>query len=313
MNIKRLVVAGLLAITLGLTGCVAQSNSPETEDEHEAAETIQAGGAVTVFYSATIILREGLEAVLIIGVILGYMKATHRDPKYAKLIYMGVGVGILLSLLTWAASLGILSITHTGKEMLEGITSLITVAVLFYTTNWLFHKAYVVDWMAFIKEESGRAMAAGSLLGLIALGFTVVYREGFETVLFYQTMLFNTDAASVLTGFVGGSVILIGLAYAILKLSVRLPIRPFFSITGGLLLLMAFRFTGMGIHALQEAGIFGESRLSFIPAHDLLKEILGVYPYLETLLAQVILLAVTGLTFVISRWQWKRAGLAETS
>jgi len=308
---KRLLFAGLLIMALSLTACAA---IPSPETAAGGSETTGVGGVASVFNSATIILREGLEAVLIIAVIMGYMKTTRRDPKYMRLVWLGVAAAILLSLATWLLSVTLLTVTEENREWLEGVTSLVAVGVLFYCTNWLFHKAYVVDWMSFIKQEAGKALATGSVLGLVALGFTVVYREGFETVLFYQTLLFSADPAPVLLGLGIGTVILIGLAYAALKLSVKLPVRPFFTVTGALMLLMAFKFMGIGIHELQEVGLIAETRLAFMTVSPLLKEILGVYPTVETFVAQAALLIIIAITFALSHFSWKRtAAVAESA
>lgn len=269
-------------------------------------------GVMAGVNSAIIILREGLEAVLILGIILGYMRTTRRDPKYARLVFAGVGAAVALSLATWWASQTILSAASLNRELLEGVTSILAVGVLFYCTNWLFHKAYVVDWMTFVKSEAGKALAAGSALGLVGLGFTVVYREGFETVLFYQAMMFNADPAPILAGLAIGLVLLSLIAYGVLKLSVSLPVRPFFSVTGALMLLLSVKFAGLGAHALHEAGLIGATGIPGMGDVAILRELLGIYPTVETLAAQLILLAAVAVTFGISSWQWKRSAAAST-
>ncbi len=321
MQLNRILFVLVLLLALGLAACAPIRAAASGNAARQAAG--EAGGAgidstpvgviATGFNSGAIIVREGLEAVLIIAVILSYMKTTRRDPKYSRLIFVGVGAAILLSLATWWIAESVIAVTEPNRELLEAITSLVAVGVLFYCTNWLFHKAYVVDWMSFIKQEAGKALATGSVLGLAALGFTVVYREGFETVLFYQAMLFNADPTPVLLGFVAGAAILIGLAFAVLKLSVRLPIRPFFSVTGALMLVLAFKFTGTGIHALQEAGLIPQTAPGFLPASSVLQQVLGFYPYLQPFLAQVGLLVAIGVTFAVSHWAWRRsASMAES-
>jgi high-affinity iron transporter len=266
---------------------------------------------LAAFNSAAIILREGLEAVLIIAVILGYLRAAKRDPKYARLVFLGVASAVLLSLLTWWASVSLLSIIAISRQIIEGVTSLVAVAVLFYCTNWLFHKAYVVDWMMYVKQEAGKALATGSVLGLVALGFTVVYREGFETVLFYQTMLFNTDPTPVLTGLLAGLALLALIAFGVLSMSVKLPIRPFFTVTGALMLVLAFKFAGLGIREFQEAGLIGVTLIPWPLDNAILRDVLGVYPIIETLAAQAVMLLAVAVTFVISHWVWKRGAPAQ--
>ncbi len=178
--------------------------------------------------------------------------------------------------------------------------------VLFFVTNWLFHKTYVVDWVSFVREKVGAALTNGSALTMAGLGFTVVYREGFETVLFYQAMLFDAAPLPTLIGFVLGAAIIIVIAVLILRMSKRLPLKPFFTGTTAIMLLLAFNFTGAGIRELQEAGVIGATLLPIVPENLILSETLGLYPTLETILAQVIFVAAIVVTFSYSRWQGTR-------
>jgi high-affinity iron transporter len=306
MNKRHLALGAVLILVMGLTAC-ATVESPASGGTPSVTD-IAAG-----VNSLIIIVREGLEAVLVIAVIMSYMKTTRRDPKYGRLVYLGVGAAILLSLVTWLLSTTLITITEENQAWIEGITNLVAVGMLFYCTNWLFHKAYVVDWMTFIKQEAGKALVTGSVLGLMALGFTVVYREGFETVLFYQTMLFSAAVAPVFVGFLAGTAILIGLAYAILKLSVHLPIRLFFTVTGALMLLLAFKFMGVGIHELQEVGLVAETKLSALIVAPVVTEIFGFYPTIETLVGQSALMVTIAITFALSHFSWKRTGAVTES
>lgn len=272
-------------------------------------QTLLAAGLTGILAAANslaIITREGLEAVLIIGAILGYLRVTNAPRKYSLWVYLGVIVAILFSLLTWVAARSLITISVANRELLEGITSLIAVAVLFYVTNWLFHKVYVIDWMTFVKEQVSKALGSGSALALAGLGFTVVYREGFETVLFYQALLFDAEPSWVLLGFGVGLAIILAVAYAILRLSKRLPLKPFFTMTGILLLVLAFSLTGKGVRELQEAGVVGATLWPWLPENLLLMELLGLFPTVETGIAQVILVIAVTVTFAISRWQGQR-------
>ncbi len=275
-------------------------------DEAEGFLSTGLSGTLAVINSAAIIFREGLEAVLIIGAILGYLRATNEPRKYSAWVYAGVIAAILLSLATWWAANSLITISAASRELIEGVASLMAVAVLFYVTNWLFHKAYVVDWMTFVKEQVGKALTRGSALALAGLGFTVVYREGFETVLFYQALLFDAEAGSVALGFILGSLVILALAFVILRMSKRIPLQPLFAVTGLLLLLLAFNFTGAGIRELQEASTVPVTLLPWMPENLVLMEIFGIFPTVETTLAQVVfLLAVAG-TFGYSRWQGQK-------
>lgn len=270
-------------------------------------------GVFAFLNSLAIIIREGLEAVLIIGAILGYLRATQAPQKYSAWVYLGIAGAILLSILTWLAARSLITISVANRELFEGVTSLIAVAVLFYVTNWLFHKVYVIDWLTFVKEQVGKALGTGRAVALAGLGFTVVYREGFETVLFYQALLFDAQAAPVWLGFIAGVIIILAIAYAILKLSKRLPLKPFFTGTAIMLLLLAFSLTGKGVRELQEAGVIAVSLLSWVPENLVLMEVFGIFPTLETTLAQILLLMAIVITFAISRWQGQRRPKTQTA
>lgn len=281
----------------------------------EAESLLAAGltGTLAAINSAAIIIREGLEAVLIVGAILGYMAASAASRRYIKWVYLGVLAAVALSLLTWWASLHLITISVANRELIEGVTSLIAVAVLFYVTNWLFHKVYVVDWLQYVKEQVGSALSGGSAWLLVGLGFTVVYREGFETVLFYQALLFDADGTAVLTGFLVGAAIILAVAFAILRLSKRLPLKPFFTVTGLLLMVLAFNFTGSGIRELQEAGVVSATWLAWMPENLLLMELLGIFPTLETSLAQIFFAAALIITFGYSRWRGRPRLMTQSS
>ena len=253
--------------------------------------------------SAIIIIREGLEAVLIIGAILAYMFKTGTNKRFIAWVFAGVAAAIALSILTWFAAQTFLTITPVQRELIEGVTSLIAVGVLFYVTNWLFHKVYVVDWMQYVREQADKALNNGHAFGLAMLGFMVVYREGLETVLFYQALLFDAEATPVLFGFIVGLCLILAIAYLILRLSKRIPLKPLFTATTILLLVLAFSFTGSGIRELQEAGAVSVTLLPWFPENLLLMELFGLFPTLETILAQVIFTVLIALTFMMSRWQ----------
>ena len=279
----------------------------------EAESFLAAGltGALAALNSAAIIVREGLEAVLIVGAILGAMAAAE-SRRYIKWVYAGVLAAIALSLLTWWASRRLITISVANRELIEGVASLIAVAVLFYVTNWLFHKVYVVDWLQHVKEKVGRALSGGSAWLLVGLGFTVVYREGFETVLFYQALLFDADGAAVLSGFLLGAAVILVTAVLMLRLSKRLPLKLFFTVTGLLLMLLAFNFTGAGVRELQEAGVVSATWLAWMPENLLLMETLGIFPTLETSLAQLLFVAAIIVTLGYSRWRVRPRSLARS-
>ncbi len=240
--------------------------------------------------SFIIMVREGLEAILIVGALLTFlskMGAAHRRRD----IHIGVGAAIGASLLTAIALETIFVLSPAHREALEGATMVVATAVLFYVSYWLLSKMEVVKWNHFVKSKVQDALDSGSALALATAAFLAVYREGFETVLFYKA-LFVAGAAGgampVVGGILAGSIVLVVVYIAISRFGVRLPLKPFFAVTSAFLYYMAFVFAGKGIAELQEGGLVGTTILSWAPRIPAL----GIYPTAESLGAQGLLLAL---------------------
>jgi len=240
--------------------------------------------------SFIIMLREGLEAILIVGALMTFlskMGASHRKRD----INIGVGAAIGASLLTAVALETIFVLSPAHREGLEGGTMVVATAVLFYVSYWLLSKMEVVKWNQFVKSKVQDALDSGSALALASAAFLAVYREGFETVLFYKALFVAGTAGGtlpVVAGILAGSVVLVVVYVAISRFGVRLPLKPFFAVTSAFLYYMAFVFAGKGIAELQEGGLVGTTIVSWgprIPA-------LGIYPTAESLGAQALLLAL---------------------
>jgi high-affinity iron transporter len=240
--------------------------------------------------SLIIIGREGLEVVLILGAMLAILR--KLDPgRSVGALWWGAGIGVAASLVT-AALVQLVFRSSRHVELLEGLTLLLASAVLVFVGHWLLAKADVVRWKRYLEKRLRGGVGAGSSLALGLVSFLAVYREGVETVLFYRALLSTeaTAGAAVLAGLALGLVGLGVVGYAIYRFGVRIPLRPFFTGTSALLLLLAFIFAGKGVHELQEAGVAGES---FLPI--LRFSALGLYPTLETLLAQAVVLCAIAL------------------
>lgn len=248
-------------------------------------------GAVNAF---AIIFREGLEAVLLIGAILAYMSRTSAGVRQRRQVWLGVGGGVLASAATWVLAVTLVPVSGASREMVEGVTALIAVAVLLYVSHWLFQKTYIHDWKAYLQEHVGRAVTRGSALAMAGLAFAAVYREGFETVLFYQALMFDAGAAAVLAGFAPGILVIVAIGYGIVRLGLKLPLRRVFAATGAVMLYLAFVFIGKGLYNLQEAGVFAPHPLTWLPDNEALRQLLGLYPLVETFLAQTAFLVLLG-------------------
>jgi high-affinity iron transporter len=240
--------------------------------------------------SLVIMLREGLEAILIVGALVTFlvrMGAQHRKRE----INFGVGAAIVASVVTAFAIETVFHVTPANQELLEGITMVVATVVLFYVSYWLLSKMEVVKWNHFVKSKVNDALTSGSSLALASAAFLAVYREGFETVLFYKALFLTGGANSsmpILSGILLGAAMLVGVYVAISRFGVRLPLKPFFGFTSAFLYYMAFVFAGKGVAELQAGGLVSTTMISWAPRLPAL----GMYPTLETMLAQGVLLVL---------------------
>jgi len=239
--------------------------------------------------SFLIILREGLEAILVIGAIVALLvKTGHREKLRA--IWVGVGAALVASAALAVVLRTVLAAVPASREVIEGATMLLAVVVLFSVSYWLVSKVEAAKWQAFIKEKVSGAMRQGGARPLAFVAFLAVFREGAETALFYQALF--RDGAQVMlplvAGIVAGAVVLAVLFTGFYKFGVKIPLRPFFGATSALLYYMAFVFMGKGLRELQEGNVLPITTVRGVPS----VEALGIYPSLETLAGQGVLLAL---------------------
>jgi high-affinity iron transporter len=257
--------------------------------------------------SAAIILREGFEVVLILGALLAWV-VKSGSARMKRPIYAGALGGVAASLATAVLLSTVLRFAPGTSEVVEGAAMLLASAVLFWVSYWIVSKAEAERWQRYIRGKVEQAVAAGSGTALAAAAFLAVYREGFETVLFYQALLASAPAGdvAVVGGFVTGAALLAVVYLGLARIGVRIPIRQFFLATGALLIVMAISFAGKGVHELQEAGVVSLTPLAWVPQ----LEFVGVFPTLESVCAQaVLLLLVAYAAFVTLRR--RRPALAE--
>ncbi|HWA15366.1 MAG TPA: FTR1 family protein [Gemmatimonadales bacterium] len=250
--------------------------------------------------SFVLLVREGLEAILVIGAILAFLARTGAAERRRE-VHLGVLAAIGASLVTAFLLEYFFRASRVGQETLEGGVMLVAAGMLFYVSYWLLSRLEVAKWNGFVRNRVSEALGSGSTLALASVAFLAVYREGFETVLFYKALLVGgmEAVAPVVAGMVVGAVVL-GIVYVLInRFGVRLPLKPFFALTSAFLYYMAFVFAGKGIVELQEGGIVSITPVSGGPSFPQL----GIYPTLESLLVQGLLVAalVAGLvwTFII--------------
>ncbi|MFH1390742.1 MAG: FTR1 family protein [Candidatus Diapherotrites archaeon] len=236
----------------------------------------------------TIIVREGLEAILIIAAIIAYLVTTKHKDKI-NTVYLWTGLAILASFATAFLLDQIFIATETQTELLEGITMLLAAAVMLYVTNWFLGKMRAQKWAKFIKRKVDDALTSKNTFALGIVSFFAVYREGFETVLFFKALTVGTtDMTGIIIGIVLGFLVLAILFYLIIKIEKKLPINIVFGITSTILFLLSLKFAGKGIHELQEAGVLSETTFAIVPK---IKD-LGLYPTFETIGIQAIIIGI---------------------
>lgn len=206
--------------------------------------------------SFVILLREGLEALLVVLALITVLRRTERNDA-VKYVHTGWVTALILGGLTWWAAQSLVAISGASREIMEGVAAALAAAVLVYVGIWMHSKTNAQAWQQYIKHHLHSHLAAGTLWGIAALSFVAVYREVFETVLFYQSLLTQAQTgqqSSVWGGFVAAAAVLAVVTWAMLRFSVRLPIAKFFAYTTYLLLALAFVLAGKAMIAFQEAG-----------------------------------------------------------
>ncbi|PJM75960.1 iron permease [Bifidobacterium simiarum] len=262
----------------------------------------QEGGALKFLTSAVgqaflILIREGLEALLVVAAVIAYLvKSGNR--RFTKWIYVGVLAGL--------AGSGVIAVIFTlmfggageEQEIMEGICALIAMCMLLWTSNWMLNKSSVEAWNRYIRNktesavasvtsqvESGDKVAFGTVVSLAMLSFLAVFREGAETVIFYQSIYtMSQDTKGMWIGGIAAAIVLVIIFLIIRFTSVKIPIGPFFMVTSILMSVLVVVFAGGGVHALIEGDLLPAMYLPGVPTNDWI----GLYPYVESIVAQVL-------------------------
>ncbi|PYP52835.1 MAG: hypothetical protein DMD45_03045 [Gemmatimonadetes bacterium] len=260
----------------------------------ERAERLVAdrsSGASLFVQSFVLLLREGFEAILIVAALTAFLSkagALERRRHVAR----GAWAAVAASAATAIVIELLFEITPGQREALEGGTMLLATAVLFYVSYWLLSKIEVAKWNAFVKGRMEDALSTGSGFALSSVAFLAVYREGFETILFYKALLSSAGSTSaagvagVMAGIAAGALALVIIYVAVNRFGMKVPLKPFFAVTSAMLYYMAFVFAGKGIADLQESGLV---RVSVVPWAPRIP-VLGIYPTVQSLALQLLLL-----------------------
>ncbi|MMZ51095.1 Ferrous iron permease EfeU precursor [compost metagenome] len=241
----------------------------------------------TAWDAALILLREGLEAILVLAALLAYAKKSG-EAVAGRWIWAGAGTGLVLSGILAVLFTTLVAAAASGsmRELLEGVTGLVAVVLMLTVGSWLHSKSNAAAWNRFVENSVGNALARGSLWSLFAVSALAILREGAETAIFYVGMAPAIETSQLLIGISSAMFILVILAFAIIKFSVRLPIRAFFLTATALIYYLVFRFLGESIHSLQVAGKLSGHTASSLPSISWL----GMYPTWETFVPQIAVL-----------------------
>ncbi|WP_122604133.1 cytochrome c/FTR1 family iron permease [Pseudomonas viridiflava] len=247
-----------------------------------------------------ILLREGLEAILVLAAILAFLRNTGQQSA-VRSVNVGWGLALLAGLATWALAAYVIDVSGAQRELLEGATALFASVMVLWLGVWMHDRRHAAAWQDYVKSS---LVGGGGRFGFAVLAFFSVYRELFEVILFYETLWLQAGPAghnAVLAGGATALVLLVGLAWIILRGSAKLPLTLFFGINAALLCALSVVFAGHGVKALQEAGVFGTRPVPFFEF-----DWLGIHADAYSLGAQAIALTAIAVLYGRSRLAEKR-------
>ena len=275
-------------------------------DETEATLAPDQASDASAFLGAfTILLREGLEALLIVVAMLAFLNKADR-PELTRPVHIGWTSALAAGVLTWWVATSLITVSGASRELTEGFGSLLAAAVLLFVGIWMHGKAQAGQWQRYIREKLHNALTRDSRWFLFSLAFIAVYREVFETILFFTAMAAEGSVGSLIAGGLAGCAALAAIAVAMLRYSRRLPIGKFFSYSSALVAVLAVVLAGKGVAALQEAGLISIHPLAALPRVS----VLGLFPTLQGVAAQAATLLALLLGFAWNRWSAKRLAAA---
>ena len=256
----------------------------EAEAALDADQASQASAFVGAF---TILLREGLEALLIVVAMIAFLRKAER-PEVMPYVHGGWIGALLVGGATWFAATYLIGISGASRELTEGFGSLFAAVILLFVGLWMHGKSRADEWQRYIRKTMSKALSRGSAWFLFGLAFIVVYREVFETILFFAALWTADNGMTILAGSGAAILLLSVIAWAMLRYSRKLPIGKFFAYSSALMIVLTVILTGKGIAALQEAGLMSVTPLPDFPQIAML----GIFPAVQPLIAQVLVIAI---------------------
>lgn len=290
-----IIASDLLKSNVDQQAITKQLNTFRTE-----IELIQGDTDYTIWDAALILLREGLEALLIILALVSFLNKSGQN-KMRKWIYVGAFVGVLLSAVAAILMSTILNSAtiDTNRELMEGYVGLIAAAMMIGVGIWLHSKSSVVSWNRYISKQMGNAISSGSIFAMAMISFLSVFREGAETLVFYAGIAPKMETSQFILGIVVALLILAVLAVVLFKASGKIPIHKFFAVATILIYVLAFKIIGVSLHTLQLTDNLSTTIVDGLPVISLI----GFYPTVETIIGQSILLVLVTATVLYKKKQ----------
>jgi high-affinity iron transporter len=275
-----------------------QAQLAQARQRLQGAAQSSAGSFVGSF---VILAREGLEAILVLAAMFAFLRRTERKDALPY-VHAGWIVALVLGVATWAASNWLIEISGASRELTEAFTALLAAVILLSVGLWLHNKSYSNRWAHYVSGKMQGSLAVGRPWGLTLLAFIAVYREVFETVLFYRALWSQGDHLAIVLGLLAAALALLALTWAIFALSAKLPLKQFFGWSSGLIMVLAVIFTGKGVAALQEAGLLSAASVHFVRI-----PVLGIYPNAQGLILQLLVLSLVLGGFAWNHLQARRS------
>ena len=296
LRVEQAMAGFRQAILRGETAAQLRTRLDETEallGQAQAALAPEAESDVATFLGAfAILLREGLEALLVVIAMIAFLRKADRTEALPY-VHGGWVAALLAGIATWFAATYAIGISGQSRELAEGVGGLVAALVLLWVGVWMHGKAQADEWRRYIAAKMQGALSRGSAWFLFGLAFLVVYREAFETILFYAALWTSGNGATILAGALTAVALLGVIAWAMLRLSKTLPIGQFFRYSAILIAILAVILIGKGVGALQEAGSLGITPVAGVPRITAL----GLYPTVESLAGQLAMVAALTIGF----------------
>jgi high-affinity iron transporter len=245
--------------------------------------------------SFTILVREGLEALLIVVAMIAFLRKAHRHDA-VRYVHIGWTLALAAGAVTWVVATYAIAVSGASREVTEGLSSLFAAVVLLGVGIWMHQKSVGGRWQAYLRTKLSAALDRRSMVFLFGLSFIAVYREVFETILFYAALWTEGQTTAIGAGLFAGTMTLVAVAWVLLRTSRRLPVGTFFAASSLLIAVLALVLTGKGMQALQEAGWLATTPVAF-PRIDWL----GVFPSQQSLIAQALILLIVIIAFIVNR------------